>query len=90
MAALGVAGFGMAQFQGYAGRSVIFGLIGIGVPIVTAIFMGGSVFFFYALPIIGLYYGVRALTRGLVLGGAVGITLNVIAGLISLIIASSH
>jgi len=61
------------------------GLIGVVVPIVWAIASsGGSVFYFYILPVFGLIYGVRSITRGFVIGGIIGVVLNVVAGLISL------
>jgi len=67
-----------------ARSSIIVGVIGIVVPIVTAIVTGGTVFYFYALPIFGLIYGIRATTRGFVIGGIIGIVLNLLAGLVSL------
>ena len=71
------AGF-MAQFSGDALWSVGLGLVSIVVP-----FFLGRVFYF--LPLIGIYYGIRAITRGKVIGGAVGIALSVIGGIISAI-----
>ena len=67
-----------------AGWSIGLGALGILVPIVTALFMNGSVFYFYLLPIFGFVYGVRAIGRGFLIGGIVGIVLNLIAGLVSL------
>jgi ABC-type multidrug transport system permease subunit len=67
-----------------ASSSIIVGVIGIFVPIITAIFFGGTVFYFYALPIFGLIYGVRSMTRGFVVGGIIGVVLNLLAGLVSL------
>lgn len=72
------------QFAG-ARYSIIVGIIGILVPIGSALFFGGSVFYFYLLPIFGVVYGVRAITRGFVIGGAIGVALNVFAGLASLL-----
>jgi hypothetical protein len=71
------AGF-MAQFSGDALWSVGLGLVSIVVP-----FFLGRVFYF--LPLIGIYYGIRAITRGKVIGGSVGIALSVIGGIISAI-----
>jgi hypothetical protein len=78
------AGLG-AQIVG-ARSSIIVGVIGVVVPIVWAIASGGgSVFYFYVLPIFGVIYGFRSVGRGFVIGGAIGIALNLLAGLISLI-----
>jgi hypothetical protein len=52
---------------------------------VTGLTTGGSYTFFYVLPIFGLIRGVQAVTRGQVIGGGVGIVLNVIGGIISLL-----
>jgi hypothetical protein len=72
-----------AQIAG-ARSSIIVGVVGILVPIVTAFIFGGTVYYFYLLPIFGLIYGVRAITRGFVIGGIIGVVLNLIAGLVSL------
>jgi len=72
-----------AQFIG-AGWSIGVGLAGILLPIISAFILSGSIFYFYVLPIFGVIYGVRAIGRGFVIGGIVGIVLNVIAGFISL------
>lgn len=75
------AGFGAAslisQFSGAAGAACLVGLITIIVP-----FVAGRVFFF--LPIVGVISGIRAITQGRVIGGVVGIVLNVIGGLITI------
>ena len=71
------------QFMG-ARSSIIVGVIGVFVPILWAILFSGSVFYFYVLPIFGVIYGIRAMTRGFVIGGAIGLVLNIAAGLISL------
>ena len=76
-----VAGTGlnlMYQFSGDALWSIGFGLASTIVPFVL-----DRVFFF--LPLLGLFYGVRAIMRGRVIGGIVGIVLNVIGGIITLI-----
>jgi len=75
----------MSQFRGLAAWSVILGLVSVGVPIVTFFAAGGTVTFFYVLPIFGFIRGVQAVTRGQVIGGGVGIVLNVIGGIISLL-----
>ena len=68
-----------------ARSSIIVGVIGIFVPIITEIVTGGTVFYFYILPIFGLIYGIRAMTRGAVIGGGIGVVLNLVAGLVSLV-----
>ena len=81
MAAAGGIGGGaslMYQLGGPAGWSILLGLVGIIVP-----FLLNRVFFF--LPIIGLISGVRAIQRGRMIGGIVGIVLNVIGGIITLL-----
>lgn len=72
--------------QIYGARSsIIVGVIGIVVPVGWLVVSGGgSVFYFYILPIFGIVYGVRAMTRGYAIGGGIGVVLNVVAGLISL------
>jgi len=72
-----------AQIVG-ARSSIIVGVIGIIVPIVWAIVSTNSTFYFYILPIFGLIYGVRAMGRGFVIGGIIGVVLNVFAGVINL------
>ncbi len=74
----------MSQFTGMALWSVILGVLSVGVPILTGLTSGGHVVYFYVIPIFGLIRGIQAVTRGLVIGGIVGIVLNVIGGLISL------
>jgi len=73
----------MSQFTGMALWSVILGVLSVGVPILTSV-AGGQIVYFYVIPIFGLIRGIQAVTRGLVVGGIVGIVLNVIGGLISL------
>jgi hypothetical protein len=78
----GITGAGLIfQFGGAAGWSVILGLISIGVPFLTK-------GLFNVMPIFGLIAGIRAVTRFRVIGGIVGIALNVIGGLIALLILS--
>ncbi|HLZ93742.1 MAG TPA: hypothetical protein VKT20_00210 [Candidatus Dormibacteraeota bacterium] len=68
-----------------ARSSIIVGVIGVVVPVVWAIASGGSqTFYFYVLPIFGAIYGIRAMMRGFVIGGAIGLGLNVLAGIVSL------
>jgi hypothetical protein len=81
-----IVGLGIgAQLIG-ARSSIIVGVIGVVVPIVWLIASsGGSVFYFYLLPIFGIVYGVRSTMRGFVIGGIIGIALNIVAGVISLL-----
>lgn len=74
----------MSQFTGIALWSVILGVVAVGVPLVTGLTSSGHVVYFYIIPIFGLIRGIQAVTRGQVIGGIVGIVLNVIGGLISL------
>ncbi len=67
-----------------AGWSIGVGVAGILLPIVSALILGGNVYYFYILPVFGLVSGVRAVSRGYVIGGGIGIALNVLAGLASL------
>jgi hypothetical protein len=79
------AGFSlMSQFTGIALWSIILGAVSVGVPIATYLSTGGTVTFFYVLPIVGLIRGFTAISRGQVIGGMVGMGLNAIGGLISL------
>ena len=73
------AGLGLAsQFSGDALWSVGFGLASTILPFVL-----NYVFFF--LPLLGIFYGIRAIMRGRMIGGIVGIVLNVIGGIITLL-----
>jgi hypothetical protein len=81
---MGAQGAGlMAQFTGDALWSIGLGLVSTIVP-----FFLGRVFYF--LPLIGIYYGIRAIRGGKVIGGAVGIALSVIGGAISAIALFVH
>jgi len=68
----------MQQFGGAAAWSIGLGIVGIIVPIV-------STFYFPLLPIVGFINGVRAIQRGRMIGGIVGIVVNALAGLVALI-----
>lgn len=68
------------QFGGYAAYSIVVGVLGVALPFVAG-------YYFRVLPIFGIISGVRAMMRGRVLGGAVGIGVNVLAGIVSLISA---
>src|SRR2546423_945435 len=67
----------MYQFGGYALYSCIAGLAAIIVPFVAG-------FYFPILPIIGLLNGARAIQRGRVIGGVVGLVLSALGGVVSL------
>ena len=74
------AGGGMSllqQFSGPAGVSILLGVIGIVVPFVTN-------FYFPLLPIFGLLSGFQAIRRGRLIGGIIGIVVNILAGLVAL------
>lgn len=76
-AAFGISGGIMSQFTGAALGSIVAGALSIGVPIF-------STFYFPVLPIFGVLSGFRAIMRGKLIGGLVGIALNVVGGIISL------
>ena len=79
MAAAAGGGMGlMWQFGGPAGASILLGVVGIVVPFVVN-------FYFPLLPIFGLISAVRAIQRGRLIGGIVGIVVNALAGLVALI-----
>ncbi len=80
-------GLGLSAQLAGAGWSIALGSISILVPIITGIFMGGSVFYFYVVPIFGVIRGIQAMTRGYIIGGIIGIALNLVGGLISLLAA---
>ncbi len=65
------------QFGGYALYSCVAGLAAIIVPFVAG-------FYFPILPIIGLLNGARAIQRGRVIGGVVGLVLSALGGVVSL------
>lgn len=65
------------QFGGNAAYSIVVGVLGIALPFVAG-------YYFRVLPIFGIITGVRAMTRGRVLGGAIGVGVNVLAGIVSL------
>ncbi len=78
MRGVGTAGL-LYQFTGSAGWACLVGVITIVVP-----FVFNRVFFF--LPIIGLILAIQAIVRSRkMVGGIVGIVLNVIGGIITLL-----
>jgi hypothetical protein len=77
VAAVGASGALMSQFGGAALWSIGLGIVSIVVPFV-------SNFYFPIMPIIGALTGVRAIQRGRVVGGIVGLVLNGIGGLVVL------
>jgi hypothetical protein len=78
VAAVGAGGALLSQFGGAAAWSIGLGIVSIVVPL-------ASTFYFPIMPIIGALNGVRAIQRGRVIGGIVGLVLNGIGGLIALI-----
>ncbi len=78
VAAVGAGGALMSQFGGAALWSIGLGIVSIVVPFV-------SNFYFPIMPIIGALNGVRAIQRGRVIGGIVGLVLNGIGGIVALI-----
>src|SRR5260370_4985513 len=79
-----------SQFTGIAMWSIILGILSVGVPIATGLMGNGSITVFYILPIFGFIRGVQAVTRGQMIGGIVGILLNIIGGLPSLFLLTSR
>ncbi len=73
----GTAGL-IRQFTGAAGWAVLLGIVTIAVPLIF-----NRIFFF--LPIIGFIAGIQAIRRGQLIGGIVGLVLNAIGGLITLL-----
>lgn len=78
VAAVGASGALMSQFGGAALWSIGLGIVSIIVPFATN-------FYFPIMPIIGGLNGIRAIQRGRVIGGIVGLVLNVIGGIVALI-----
>lgn len=72
------------QFGGAAAWSIGFGLAAILLPIVTSL-ASGATYYFLLLPLFGIYRGFIALRVGRTAGGAVGIALNVLGGVVSLL-----
>ena len=66
------------QFGGPAFFSILAGVIAIVMPFVAG-------YYFIVLPIAGLISGARAIQRRRLLGGIVGIVVNVLGGLVSLL-----
>ena len=77
VAAVGASGALMSQFGGAALWSIGFGIVSIVAPFAFN-------FYFPIMPIIGALNGVRAIQRGRVVGGIVGLVLNGIGGVIAL------
>ena len=67
----------MSQFTGVAAWSIGIGLVSVIVPFAFN-------YYFPILPIFGLISGARAIQRGKIIGGIVGIVLNVLGGIVSL------
>ena len=60
------------------------GVAGILLPIISGLILNGNVYYFFVLPVFGVIYSVRLMSRGVWIGGIVAIVLNVLAGLASL------
>jgi hypothetical protein len=72
------AGFSFAQqFGGAAAWSIGLGVVSIVVPLFAT-------FYFPILPIIGFINAIRAIQRGRLIGGIVGIAVNAVGGLVAL------
>ena len=78
VAAVGAGATLMSQFGGAAAWSIGIGVVSIIVPFVAN-------FYLPIAPIVGALNGVRAIQRGRVIGGIVGLVVNAIGGLVSLI-----
>ena len=70
------------QFGGSAMWSIIFGAASVVVPLMT---IGGQGIYFPILPIFGLWRGVLAIRAGRVLGGVIGLIVNALGCLVSLL-----
>lgn len=68
----------LSQFTGSALSSCVIGVITIIIPLAFG-------YVFYVLPIAGVLAGLRAIQRGKLIGGAAGIGLNLIGGLITFV-----
>jgi hypothetical protein len=73
-----MAGGLMYQLGGPAAWSIVFGLVSIVVPFAMN-------YYFPILPIAGAISAVRAIQRGRVIGGIIGIAVNVVGGLVTLL-----
>ncbi len=80
VAAVGASGALMSQFGGAALWSIGLGIVSIVVPFFAN-------FYFPIMPLIGALNGVRAIQRGRVIGGIVGLVLNAIGGIVTMIFA---
>lgn len=78
VAAVGAGTTLLSQFGGAAAWSIGLGIVSIIAPFAFN-------FYFPIMPILGALNGVRAMQRGRLIGGVVGIVLNAIGGIIALI-----
>jgi hypothetical protein len=81
--AAGIVGGAMAgglvyQLGGPAAWSIVFGVASIVVPFAFG-------YYFILLPIAGAISAIRAIQRGRVIGGIIGLAVNVVGGLVSLL-----
>ena len=67
----------LSQFSGFALSSIIAGLLSAGVPLLLNRY-------YIILPVLGIVSGLRAIQRGKLIGGLVGIGLNVLGGIFTL------
>lgn len=67
----------MFQFGGPAAWSIAFGLVAIVTPFMSS-------FYFKFVPAVGIISAIRALMRGRLIGGGIGLALNVIAAVVNL------
>jgi hypothetical protein len=77
----GAAGL-IAQFSGRAAWSCGIGLVTIVAPFLVH-------FVFYVLALVGLWYGIQAIRRGQLIGGIVGIALNIVGGLLTIFLLTA-
>lgn len=76
--AAGGAGALLYQFSGVAAWSIGFGVVAIVAPFASG-------FYFPVMPVIGGLNAIRAIQRGRLIGGLVGLGLNLLGGLVSLL-----
>jgi hypothetical protein len=68
----------LSQVTGVAGGSILLGLATVIVPLAFG-------YVFYVLPIAGFLAGIAAIRRGQLIGGIVGIVLNAMGGILTLV-----
>jgi len=68
----------VSQVRGIAGVGILLGLATVIVPLAFG-------YVFYVLPIAGFLAGVAAIRRGQLIGGIIGIVLNAMGGILTLV-----